>query len=214
MPKMLMICGPNGAGKSTIRQTVGLDDEMPVIDPDRLARENGLSPIAAGKAAANLARNYIASGTSFARESTMTARFDAELVGLAKGRGFEVELIYIGLDSPEFAVARVAERVANGGHDVPQEDIKRRYRRGLNNLGTMLAKADRGLVYDNTEGGYQSVMEVKKGLVQVKEGARFPSWLSDALGVSASVVASSDLRTLAHIISESVGKAVRKKLSL
>lgn len=208
MPKMLMICGPNGAGKSTIRQTVGLDDEMPVIDPDRLARESGLSPIAAGKAAANLARGYIASGTSFARESTMTARFDAELVDLAKSSGFEVELIYIGLDSPEFAVARVAERVANGGHDVPQEDIKRRYRRGLSNLRTMLAKVDQGRVYDNTEGGYQSVMEVQKGRVLIKEGVSFPSWLSDALDVPASVVASIDLNTLTRIIAESVGKSV------
>lgn len=181
MPKMLLICGPNGAGKSSLRQATSLDEEMPVIDPDRLARESGLSPIEAGKEAARRARGHITAKESFARESTMTARFDEELIRLAKRSGYDVELFFVGLNSADLAIERVAERVAKGGHDVPSADVVRRYERGLASLGKMLGTVDRARVFDNTRRGYRLVMIVECGKAHTLEGVRLPSWVGTAL---------------------------------
>lgn len=74
-----------------------------------------------------MARLFIQEGISFARESTLTAHFDLTLMQEAKSHGYEVELVYIRLASPELALARIAARVARGGHDVPECDVRRRY---------------------------------------------------------------------------------------
>ena len=78
-------------------------ENLLVIDPDKLAAE-GLSPIAAGKAAARMAHLFLEEGVSFARESTLTARFDFTLMAKAKQRGYKIELVYICLASEMLAL--------------------------------------------------------------------------------------------------------------
>lgn len=110
MPRLLCICGPNGAGKSTFSRAIAMRENLLVIDPDKLAAE-GLSPIAAGKAAARMSRLFLQEGVSFARESTLTSHFDFVLMGEAKRLGYEVEPVYIRLASPALALERVAARM-------------------------------------------------------------------------------------------------------
>lgn len=101
-PRLICICGPNGAGKSTYTRTVATMENLLVIDPDKLAAD-GLSPIAAGKAAAKMARLFLENGVSFARESTLTSHFDFILMSEAKKKGYSIELVYIGLESSDLA---------------------------------------------------------------------------------------------------------------
>nr|WP_302737724.1 zeta toxin family protein [uncultured Desulfovibrio sp.] len=124
-----------------------------VIDPDKLAAE-GLSPIAAGKAAARMARLFLQEGVSFARESTLTSQFDFTLMEEAKRRGYEVELVYIRLASVALALERVAARVARGGHNVPPQDVVRRFSRSLENLPKAVSLADKVTILDNSSGNY------------------------------------------------------------
>ena len=159
MPKLLMVCGPNGAGKSTLTRSLAVRDGMLVIDTDQFASE-GLSPIAAGKAAANMARMCLRSGISFARESTLTAKFDFRLMEDAKARGYTVELVYICLASSILALERVAARVARGGHNVPAEDVKRRFQRSLNNLPEAMRLADSVTLLDNSNGHLVSLEQI------------------------------------------------------
>lgn len=154
MPRLLCICGPNGAGKSTLSRALAMRENLLVIDPDRLAAE-GLSPIAAGKAAARMAKMFLQNGISFARESTLTSRFDFRLMAEAKQRGYTVELVYLKLASPELALERIAARKARGGHDVPREDVVRRFHRSLANLSKALELADSFTVLDNSAITYQ-----------------------------------------------------------
>lgn len=121
MPQLLCICGPNGAGKSTFSRAIAMRENLLVIDPDKLAAE-GLSPIAAGKAAARMSRLFLQEGVSFARESTLTSHFDFVLMREAKRLGYEVELVYIRLASSALALERVAARVGCGGHGAPSQD--------------------------------------------------------------------------------------------
>ena len=153
MPKLLCICGPNGAGKSTFSRAIAMRENILVIDPDKLAAE-GLSPIAAGKAAARMARLFLQEGVSFARESTLTSQFDFTLMEEAKRRGYEVELVYIRLASIALALERVAARVARGGHDVPPQDVVRRFSRSLENLPKAVSLADKITILDNSSGNY------------------------------------------------------------
>ena len=153
MPKLLCICGPNGAGKSTFSRAISMQGNVLVIDPDKLAAE-GLSPIAAGKAAARMARLFLQEGVSFARDSTLTSQFDFTLMEEAKRRGYEVELVYIRLASVALALERVAARVARGGHDVPPQDVVRRFSRSLKNLPKAVSLADKVTILDNSSGNY------------------------------------------------------------
>lgn len=155
-PRLLCVCGPNGAGKSTFTRALALRANIIVIDPDKLAAE-GLSPIAAGKAAVRLTRHILAEGVSFARESTLTARFDFSLMEEARAHGYRIELVYIRLASPELALHRVAARVRRGGHDVPEQDVLRRYERSLANLPRAESLADVVTILDNSHGLYRRI---------------------------------------------------------
>lgn len=153
MPKLLCVYGPNGAGKSTFTRSIALRSNLLVIDPDQLAAE-GLSPLAAGKAAASMARLFLEKGISFARESTLTAKFDFKIIAEARKRGYEIELVYIKLSSPDLALQRVAARVSRGGHDVPKDDIVRRYSKSLENLHKYRNIFDKVTIIDNSDKQY------------------------------------------------------------
>ena len=82
-------------------------------------------------------------------------------------RSFEVVLIYIGTESVEINLARIAKRVLGGGHNVPEMDVRRRYLRSLQNLLAAAAIADRVLLFDNSDDlGYQPVGLLGRGLHQ------------------------------------------------
>lgn len=120
-----------------------------MIDPDQLARD-GLTPLQAGKAAANMTRNLLRQGVSFIRESTLTSKFDFRVMREAKMQGYWLELIYIQLASVNLAIQRVRERHERGGHDVAECDIVRRYQRSLDNLPEAIKLADMTTLLDNS----------------------------------------------------------------
>ncbi len=140
-PEIVVVAGPNGAGKSTTA-TVLLPENLSIdqfVNADLIAL--GLSPLAPERSAFAAGRIMLArihklsqEGKSFAFETTLAARSYAPFLRKSKQAGYLVHVIYIWLNSAELAVARVAHRVQQGGHDVPREVIERRYQRGLRNL--------------------------------------------------------------------------------
>jgi predicted ABC-type ATPase len=136
-----IIAGPNGAGKTTFVQNY-LDryvdcDEF--LNADLIAA--GLSPFAPEREALAASQiflerlNKLEQGArSFALETTLAARSYKDRIRNWKSLGFTVNLMFLWLPSPEFAIQRVAERVIQGGHNIPEPDIRRRYDRGLKNL--------------------------------------------------------------------------------
>lgn len=130
---LISVCGPNGAGKSTFTRTILGELAFPVIDPDKISSQ-GISSIPAGKQAGLLVRQYLAQGISFIRESTLSSKFDCQIIRLAKRAGYRNVLIFLSLPTPEICIQRVCRRHMNGGHSIPQDIIIRRYWRGLKNL--------------------------------------------------------------------------------
>ena len=180
MPQMTLICGPNGAGKSTFSEKSGIKEDMPVLDPDHIAKSEGLSPLDAGKATANRARQFLAEGKSFAKESTLSSNLDFTLMKLAQKKGYEVELVYLGLDKPEDSAERVKTRATLGGHSVPEGDIKRRYKRSMENLESALANATRARVFDNSDTKARLVATIERGQVKALD-QQPPDWLTKAV---------------------------------
>ena len=163
-PRLTIIAGANGSGKTTL---TGWNSDVfravPILDPDSIARTLQSSmpstlPIAAARHVLKSAKKHITRGESFAVETTLAGKHYLQLMVDARIRGYEVVLVYIGTDSVEINLARIRNRVLAGGHDVPESDVRRRYRRSFRNLPIAVERADHSILLDNsTEEGYRLV---------------------------------------------------------
>ena len=134
MKEGIVIGGPNGAGKTTaasdlLPSTLGIRE---FVNADGIAR--GLSPfnpnaaaVAAGRLMLDRFRALAANGESFALETTCSGRTHLLLLRQCRAAGYRLTLIFLWLPSPEFALARVAQRVREGGHSIPHDVVIRRY---------------------------------------------------------------------------------------
>lgn len=136
-----MIAGPNGAGKTTFaREYLPREANCPdFINVDLIAA--GLSPFDPEKASLRAGRlvlqeigRRVNAGESFAFETTLSGRHYAQSIPRWRNAGYHVKIIFLSLPTAELAVARVLSRVGQGGHDVPEEVIRRRFGAGLRNF--------------------------------------------------------------------------------
>ncbi|MBX3475174.1 MAG: zeta toxin family protein [Planctomycetes bacterium] len=159
LPKrIVVIAGPNGAGKTTFAEEfLPREADCPdFINADLIAR--GVSPFAPDRAALEAGRimlrliaSRVAAGTSFAFETTLSGVSYARAIPRWRAAGFHVKLIYLSLPSPELALARVRARVAQGGHNVPEATVRRRFARSLKNFEKVFrALVDSWAYYDNS----------------------------------------------------------------
>lgn len=156
-PRIIIIAGPNGAGKTTFaREFLPGEAHCPVfINADLIAA--GLCPRAPERAAMQAARitlarihEHVERRESFAFETTLSGKGYARRIPLWQRAGFRVELFFLGLPSAEMAIARVAERVRQGGHDIPPDTIRRRFDAGRRLLVELYQPlVDQWLVFDN-----------------------------------------------------------------
>lgn len=158
-PQIIIIAGPNGAGKSTLapmllRDRLGL---LEYVNADTIAQ--GLSAfqpegaaIASGRVMLKRLRQLADARVSFAFETTLATRSYAPWLKDLQRHGYGIQLIFLWLRSPDLAVERVRMRVADGGHDVPEPVVRRRYVRGIRNfLGLYREVAESWGVFDNSE---------------------------------------------------------------
>jgi len=162
---LYIISGCNGAGKTTASYTVlpEILDCREFVNADEIAR--GLSPfnpesvaIEAGKLMLQRIEDLLAKEETFSIETTLATRSYVNLVKRAQEKGYRVRLLFFWLNSPELALKRVAERVSKGGHNIPQDTIKRRYAAGINNLFKLFMPiVDYWAIFDNSETPRKSI---------------------------------------------------------
>jgi predicted ABC-type ATPase len=156
--RIFIIAGPNGAGKTTTAFSLqpNLLALYEFINADEIAR--GLAPLhpesmalTASKLMVQRIRDFLIAKKSFAFETTAAGINFIKYLKVAKEEGYEINLMYLWLYSPELAVKRVAHRVAEGGHSVSETVIRRRYEAGLKNLiKHYLPIAHTALILDNS----------------------------------------------------------------
>lgn len=180
MPDLTIVAGANGSGKSSLTKLSIVD--IPIIDPDAIAREiipenPESAALSAGRKAIERAREYIESDCSFIVETTLAGNTYLNLIREVKVLGWFVSLTYIGINNPTTNIQRVYSRVKLGGHDVPKADILRRYKRSLNNLNKAAKIVDRLILYDNsTSAGHQlvAIRDREKTVIYMQE---LPEWI-------------------------------------
>lgn len=156
-PKIVIIAGPNGAGKTTFaRAFLPQEAQCPrFINADLIAA--GLSPFAPATAAVRAGRLMlqeiaacVTRGDNFAFETTLAGRAYLRHIEQWRHLGYHVSLYFLSLPTVEMATARVAERVRQGGHDIPATVIRRRFATGRRNFDAHYrAAVDVWAVYDN-----------------------------------------------------------------
>jgi predicted ABC-type ATPase len=157
-PRCIIIAGPNGAGKTTFARNYLLQDAgiENFVNADSIAA--GLSPLKPERAARAAGRLLLQemdrlSGAreSFALESTLSGLTYLDRMQRLKQLGYRIEIIFLRLKSPELAIKRIAHRVKQGGHHVPDMDVRRRFDRGLRNFEKSYKPlADQWAMYENS----------------------------------------------------------------
>jgi predicted ABC-type ATPase len=156
---IVILGGPNGAGKTTAASVV-LPEKLRLnafLNADEIARR--ISPgnvetaaFEAGRLMMEQMRDMVRDGQSFAFETTCSGKSYIRSLKECQKAGWRVSLIYLWVPSPEYSIARVARRVSEGGHYIPDEVVRRRYLTGLWNMRHLyLPLADDATIYDNRD---------------------------------------------------------------
>lgn len=179
MPRYILIAGVNGAGKSTLFHLLRDVWDMPRINTDEIVKEignwnNPADVMKAGKIAVGRLNQLLEEKATFNQETTLCGRTILKNVRMAKENGYRIELHYVGVASAELAKERVAIRVREGGHGIPESDVERRYTESFQNLKDVLPLCDLTAFYDNTE-SFRRFAIYKHGEL-VKLSHYVPNW--------------------------------------
>lgn len=182
MPNLYIVSGCNGSGKTTASYTLlpEMLDCAVFVNSDEFAK--GLSPFAPDRVSIQASRymvlkiNYLLERKmDFGVETTLATRSLLKTVMRARNLGYKITLLYFWLNSPDLAVQRVSARVAAGGHNIPEETIRRRYKVGQDYFFNEYAPVcDRWILADNSEPPFTVIAEGSFGTVtNLKDAAKY-----------------------------------------
>lgn len=184
-PTLLVIAGPNGSGKTTLRKWleargIALPNH---IDPDEIASgldgDDAWRTRQAQRIADEQRALFLSQGRPFSFETVLSHPSKIAVLRQARAAGYLVILYFVGTADPLVNVGRVADRVAKGGHDVPEDRVRARYERAMRQLAEAAGVADRTYVFDNSGCG------TERRLCAASEGGTarilaqpLPDWVS------------------------------------
>lgn len=129
-PTLVVLAGPNGAGKSTLYETrvrprfAGPFINADVIQRDELRCAEPETAYEAARIAAARRTEYLEKGMDFVTETVFSHPSKLDLISAAQDAGFDVVVMHVGIETPDLSVARVAARVREGGHGVPEDKVR------------------------------------------------------------------------------------------
>lgn len=176
-----IIGGVNGVGKSSFTGVLKerSTDLGTIIDVDKITAEMGGSALAGGKAALQKINDCIGRGVSFTQETTLSGYKTEATAKQVKELGYHVRLFYVALDTAAESLTRIENRVKRGGHDIPHDDVLRRFSGRWEAIAKVLPYCDEAEFYDN-DNGFVKVAEYRNGELR-SVGQLRPQWLTDLL---------------------------------
>lgn len=161
--KVVIIAGANGVGKTTFALQFLQEYDYEFLNADEIAKQlssenpNG-KKISAGKLFFKKLRETIAQNKSILLESTLSGHYLKDFFEIWKVQDYQIQIVFIFVDSPEISIARIAERVKKGGHFVPDKDVRRRFVRGQNKFWQIYKDlADEWFLIYNSVGNFEQI---------------------------------------------------------
>jgi hypothetical protein len=189
MPRLYIVSGCNGSGKTTASYSVlpELLKCSQFVNSDEFAK--ALSPFSPDKASIKASRfmllkiwYLLGRNEDFAIETTLATRSLKKIIMKAQRKGYHVTVIYFWLDTPDLAVDRVKARVAAGGHNIPENTIRRRYSVGLGYFfGLYMGIADRWVLADNSQIPFKVIAQGWKENMVVRDNMKFEAIKKQAM---------------------------------
>lgn len=179
MNNYVLIAGVNGTGKSSLRGVLEGQEVLlgHIIDADAIAKANSFDNIAAGKAAIKEINYCLENNISFTQETTLSGHRTVRTIRQARRQGYYITLFYVGLNTVEECLLRISNRVRKGGHNIPKQDVIRRFDNRISSFSKVLPFCDEVIFYDN-ENGFVKVGEIKNHRFSFTNGYR-PRWISE-----------------------------------
>ena len=177
MKEYILIAVVNGTGKSSFRGVLeGQDAPLGhIVDPDLIAKQNSFNEISAGKQAVREIQNCLKNGETVTQETTLSSHQVRKSIIKAKEQGYRIVMYYIGLNTKYESIYRIANRVRKGGHDIPPDDVIRRFTHRFDSLDRVVPLCDKVIFYDN-DNGFVKVAEITDGAFHYTNGYR-PDWI-------------------------------------
>lgn len=152
-PIIIALAGSNGAGKSTFYETYLAEAGLRFVNADRIAAALNLDAYEASRVATEIREMLVSHRESFIFETVLSDPVGEKVAKLAEyaGLGYTVAMIFVQLNAVEFSLQRVAIRVSQGGHDVPDEKLRSRFDRTLKNLDRAIETLPHVLIFDNSD---------------------------------------------------------------
>ncbi|KAF3983357.1 MAG: dephospho-CoA kinase [Methylococcales symbiont of Hymedesmia sp. n. MRB-2018] len=181
--QLWLLAGGNGAGKSTFYRTQLEPLGLPFINADILAKQlfseqAEQHSYKAARIAETMRLDLLQQGRTFCFETVFSHPSKIDFVAQAKTMGYEVILIFIHLDQISLNQARVAQRVSEGGHNVPKDKVESRIPRTLQNIKQVLPLCDRCYLLDNSrlDSPFQQIAEIKGNRQVIVKFDPLPEW--------------------------------------
>ncbi len=174
-----IIGGVNGVGKSSLSGVLSAEstDLGVIIDTDKITIEVGGDKIKGGKIAVKRIEDCLNKGINFTQETTLSGARTVKTIKRARELDYFIRLYYVGVNSSEESINRIKNRVIKGGHNISDEDVKRRYNKRFEDLSRVLPYCNEVHFFDN-ENGFVEKAEYKNGMLITKLG-QVPKWLEE-----------------------------------
>lgn len=174
-----IIGGVNGVGKSSLSGVLAAEsnDLGIIIDTDKITAESGDNKIKGGKAAIERINSCLDNGISFTQETTLSGIRTIKTIKRAVELDYYIRLYYIGVNTAEESIKRIKNRVEKGGHNIPDDDVMRRYNKRFDDLLTILPFCNEAHFFDN-ENGFVEKAEYKNGELIIKS-ENLPNWIKE-----------------------------------
>lgn len=174
-----IVGGVDCVGKSSLLGVLSAEssDLGIIIDADKITNEFGGDRIKGGRIAIQRIKSCLEKKINFTQETTLSGVRTLKTIQKARDMNYFIRLYYVGVNSCIESINRIKNRVSKGGHDIPVEDVKRRYNKRFQDLAKILPYCDEAIFFDN-ENGFAEKAEYKNGSLILK-GENIPTWIKE-----------------------------------
>ena len=181
MKTYTIVAGVNGCGKSSLTGVLRteIDNLGKIIDVDRITVSCGGNLIEGGKQAITIIDDCLEKEICFTQETTLSGKKTLDTIKRAIAKDYYIRIYYVGLDTMEESLLRIANRVKKGGHNIDSDAVKKRFEKRFEDLLLILPYCNEATFYDN-DNGFVTVAKYKNGELHTIGNNR-PDWLEELI---------------------------------